>query len=148
MGKKRVKNGSFVGDFGPFLGRSRVTLGSLRDHFGIVLASFWAHFGVVLVSSRPHFEPVLSPFLVILKSLCKPHRRHQDLVPGHYPTDHRHRPTVAAATPPHCRRHTVRFAWWAAGTFISAGGTIRGGRGQRDPDQKTFFCLKTLFIMS
>ena len=33
------------GDFGPFLGRSGVTLGLLRDPFGIVLASFW----VVLV---------------------------------------------------------------------------------------------------
>ena len=36
-----TKIGSFGGDFGPFLGRSGVTLGSLRDHFGIVLASFW-----------------------------------------------------------------------------------------------------------
>ena len=39
--------GSFWGDFGPFLGRSVITLRSLRDHVGIVLASFWGRFGVV-----------------------------------------------------------------------------------------------------
>ena len=43
-----TKIGPKYGDFGPFLGRSRVILGSLRDHFGIVLASFWGRFGVVL----------------------------------------------------------------------------------------------------
>ena len=36
-----------LGDFGPLLGRSGVTLRSLRDHYGIVLASFWGRFGVV-----------------------------------------------------------------------------------------------------
>ena len=35
-----------------------------------------------------------------------------------YPTDYRHCHTAAADTPPHCRRHTVRLVWWAAGTFI------------------------------
>ena len=48
--QNRNKMGSFWGDFGPFLGRSRVILGSLRDHFGIVWASFWGRFGVVLTS--------------------------------------------------------------------------------------------------
>ena len=35
-----TKRGSFLGDFGPFWGRSGVILGSPRDHFGIVLVSF------------------------------------------------------------------------------------------------------------
>ena len=43
------------GDFGPFLGRSGVTLGWLRDHFGIVLASF-------LSSFRHRFELLSGPF--------------------------------------------------------------------------------------
>ena len=48
----------FGGDFGPFVGRSGVILGSLQDDFGIVLASLcgpfwcrfdpiWDHFGLV-----------------------------------------------------------------------------------------------------
>ena len=55
---KWVKNRSFWGDFGPFSGRSGVTLGSLSDHFGIVLASFWGCFDVVLT----HVEAFLGPF--------------------------------------------------------------------------------------
>ena len=43
--KKGTKNRSFLGDFGPFLGWSGITLGSLRDDFGIILARF----GVVLI---------------------------------------------------------------------------------------------------
>ena len=39
-------------------GGSQFTLRSLRDHVGIVLASFW----VVLVSFWPHFEAVLGQF--------------------------------------------------------------------------------------
>ena len=42
MGPKWDKMGLFLGDFGPFLGRSVVILGSLT----IILASFWHHFGV------------------------------------------------------------------------------------------------------
>ena len=53
--------GNFGGDFGPFSGRSGVTLESLRDHFGIGLTSFW----VVLVSFWPHFEAFLGPFWAI-----------------------------------------------------------------------------------
>ena len=44
--------GSFWGDFGPFLGRPGVSLGSLSDHFGIGLASFWGR-----------FDSILTPFL-------------------------------------------------------------------------------------
>ena len=42
-------------------GGSQFTLRSLRDHVGIVLASFW----VVLVSFWPHFEAVLGQFSAI-----------------------------------------------------------------------------------
>ena len=55
-------NGSFVDDFGPFLGRSKVTLVSLMDHFGLILASFWHHFGLILGSFWCRLDPILSPF--------------------------------------------------------------------------------------
>ena len=35
-------------DFGPFLGRSGVIFGTLKDHFGIVSASFWRRFDPIL----------------------------------------------------------------------------------------------------
>ena len=70
--ENRTILGGFWGDFGPYLGQSSVTLGSPRDHFGTVLASFWCRFGVVL---RPlgalfgingpfwsHFSPFLGHF--------------------------------------------------------------------------------------
>ena len=50
--------GSFWGGFGPFLGRSGSILGSLRDHFGIVSASFLGLFGAFLT----HFWLFQGPF--------------------------------------------------------------------------------------
>ena len=40
------KSRSFLCDSGPFFGRSGIILGSLRDHFGIALASSLGRFGV------------------------------------------------------------------------------------------------------
>ena len=54
-----------MGDFGPFLGRSGVILRSLRDHFGIVLASFWGCLGIVLKSFLCVFGP-FGAFLTLL----------------------------------------------------------------------------------
>ena len=61
--------GHFLYDFGPFLGRSGVTLGSIRDHFGIVLVSFstpfeafWALFGLFLEHFWAIFDPIFGPF--------------------------------------------------------------------------------------
>ena len=62
-----------LGDFGPFLGRSGVTLGSPRDDFGIVLASSWAGVGVVLTILTPFwalFGLFLDHFRVDPRSLC------------------------------------------------------------------------------
>ena len=58
--------GSFWGDFGPFLGRSGVTLGSLRDHFGIVLGSFWCRFDPIL-SLFGAFLTLLGGFLGLFR---------------------------------------------------------------------------------
>ena len=55
------------------MGRSGVTLGSLRDHFGIVLASFWGRFGVVLTILRSCwtvFGAILARFGPFLRSFC------------------------------------------------------------------------------
>ena len=63
IGRKWVqnhpKNGSFLGDFEPFLGRSGIILGSLRDPFGIILGSFLCRFDPIL---RPFFGPCLYHF--------------------------------------------------------------------------------------
>ena len=48
IGPKLDQNRSVLGDLWPFLGRSRVILGSLRDHFGIILGSFWCRFDPIL----------------------------------------------------------------------------------------------------
>ena len=45
------RNGSFCGNFGPFLGQ----FGAIFRSRWIISASFWHHFGVVLVSCWPHF---------------------------------------------------------------------------------------------
>ena len=61
-----------LGDFGPFL----VDLGSLWDHFGIVLASRWCRFNPILRPFGPWgyfltmfgpFSPFLGHFTVILR---------------------------------------------------------------------------------
>ena len=49
--------GHFGWIFGPFWGRSGVTLGSLGDNFGIGLASFWGR-----------FDPILRPFWVLFRT--------------------------------------------------------------------------------
>ena len=56
--------GCFWGDFGPFLGRFVVILGSLWDQFGIVLASCWG----VFVSFSHRFGNVLGPFWCVFES--------------------------------------------------------------------------------
>ena len=71
-GPFRDQNRPFWGDveaffFGPFLGRSGVIWGSLRNHFGIVLASFSGRFGVVLRPFWGFFWTYFGPFL---RSFC------------------------------------------------------------------------------
>ena len=74
------------------------------------------------------------PFLLCLH--FPPSQLIQSLFPGHYPTDHRRRPTVAApATPPHCRCHTVRLVGWTAGKLFPP----RGGGAWRKKNWVSFF---------
>ena len=65
----RTKIESFLTVFGPFWGSIRGHLGSLGDHFRIVLASFWGRFGIVLTSFWGDFDAfflaIFRPFLVM-----------------------------------------------------------------------------------
>ena len=76
MGSKSAKSGSkirhFVGDFGPFLGRSGVTLWSLGNilaSFCIILVSFWSHFEGCLALFVPFLDD-FCPFSQFLRSFC------------------------------------------------------------------------------
>ena len=61
----RTKIGSLWGDLAPFLVRSGVVAGSLKDRFAIVLASFRARFRVVLSRFWVLFGPFSAHFFVL-----------------------------------------------------------------------------------
>ena len=77
MAQNRAENGSkcvILGDFGPFLGRFGVTLGSLWGHFRIVLISFRGRFELAFDLILGSFWAVfLGRFLalwVFVRSFC------------------------------------------------------------------------------
>ena len=66
-----TKIGSFLGDFGPFLGRSRAIFGSLWDHFGIILGTFWCRFDPILGLFRIIFWAFLAHFCAIFIGILR-----------------------------------------------------------------------------